>query len=227
MLNPGASKRKERKEREKEARKQDILNSAIRVFSRNGFVKTSMEQVADEASLAVGTLYRYYASKEELYVSIVFEAIAAMHEGLKSIADSGDAPTQKLDKVWGYFYQFYEENPMYYHAFLFLHDPGFAGAFSKAAHDSVEHFSSKSFRVLARVIQEGINSGDFYPDKPHEVADYLWSTFVGLVNLAETRKQFGTTASNLQALHRAMGKKVQRTIVLTSSKHTNTRLNVT
>jgi len=223
MPDPGANKRKERKEREKEARKQDILRNAIKVFSRNGFVKTSMEQVADEASLAVGTLYRYYSSKEELYVSIVFEAIAAMHEGLERIAGSGDKPAQKLEKVWTYFYQFYEENPMYYHAFLFLHDPGFAGAFSKAAYDSVERFSSKSFRALANVIQEGVESGDFYPDKPHEVADYLWSGFVGLVNLAETRKQFGTTASNLQELHRATWQKVRRTIVLTDSRHTNTQ----
>ena len=223
MLDPGASKRKERKEREKEARKQAILRNAIKVFSRNGFVKTSMEQVADESSLAVGTLYRYYASKEELYVSIVFEAIAAMHEGLESIAGSDDTATRKLEKIWAYFYQFYEENPMYYHAFLFLHDPGFAGAFSKAAHDSVERFSSKSFRVLARVIQEGIDSGSFYPDKPHEVADYLWSTFVGLVNLAETRKQFGTTASNLRELHRAMWQKVRRTIVLANTGQTNTQ----
>ena len=221
MLNPGANKRKERKEREKEARKQDILRSAIKVFSRNGFVKTSMEQVADEASLAVGTLYRYYASKEELYVSIVFEAIAAMHEGLESIAASGDMPAKKLEKIWSYFYQFYEENPMYYHAFLFLHDPGFAGAFSKTAHDSVERFSSKSFRILARVIKEGVDSGVFHSDNPHEVADYLWSTFVGLVNLAETRKQFGTTASNLQELHRAMWQKVRRTIVLTNTRHAN------
>ena len=221
MPDPVANKRMERKEREKVARKQDILRNAIKVFSRNGFVKTSMEQIAAEASLAVGTLYRYYASKEELYVSIVFEAIAAMGEGLSGIAENSNKPTRKLEEIWGYFYRFYEENPMYYHAFLFLHDPGFAGAFSKAAHNSVERFSSKSFHVLARVIQEGVDSGDFYPDKPNEVADYLWASFVGLVNLAETRKQFGTAASNLQELHNAMWQKVRRTIVLTNSLQAN------
>ncbi len=222
MLGSGASQRKERKEREKDARKQDILHKAIKVFSRRGFVKTSMEQVADETSLAVGTLYRYYSSKEELYVSIVFEAIATMHEGLQQIAESDAPSTQKLDKIWTYFYQFYETNPMYYQAFLFLHDPGFADAFFKAAYGSVERCSSKSFQVLARVIQEGVEGGDFYPDKPHEVADYLWSAFVGLVNLAETRKQLGTTASNLQELHRAMWQKVRRTIVLTNNGHSST-----
>lgn len=223
MSDSVTGKRKQRKEREKGARKQAILHNAIKVFSRNGFVKTSMEQVADETSLAVGTLYRYYASKEELYVSIVFEAIAAMHEGLERIAESDDRPTQKLEKIWAYFYQFYEKNPMYYYAFLFLHDPGFAGAFPKPAYDWVKRFSSKSFRVLAKVVQEGIDSGDFYPDKPNEVADYLWSAFIGLVNLAETRKQFGTTTSDLQELHAAMWQKIRRTIVLTNTMHVDTQ----
>ena len=51
---------------EKETRKKEIPDSAIIVFSQYGFVKTSMDLVADEAALAVGTLYRYYKSKEEL-----------------------------------------------------------------------------------------------------------------------------------------------------------------
>lgn len=207
------AKRKERKEREKEARKQEILRCAVKVFSQNGFVKTSMELVADEAALAVGTLYRYYTSKEELYVSIVFEAISVMSEGLDAIAESNDAPPRKLEKVWQYFYQFYEEHPMYYQAFLFLHDPSFASAFSEAAHDAVERFSAKNFRVLARVIQEGIDANLFHSDKPQETADYLWSTFVGSVNLAETRKQLGTAGSDLKTLHRAIWKKIKRAVV--------------
>lgn len=218
MKDQGITRRRERKDREKEARRQDILRSAIKVFGENGFVKTSMELVAGEAALAVGTLYRYYKSKEELYVSIVFDAIALMHEGLEEIAESDQAPCRKLEEVWNYFYRFYEENPMYYHALLFLHDPGFAGAFSSEAHDSVERFSSKNFRLLADVIQQGIDAGAFLPDKPQEVADFLWSLFVGLVNLAETRKQFGGNASDLGQLHRAMWQKIRRTAVVPGLK---------
>ena len=214
MNDPSIARRKVRKDREKETRRQDILRSAIRVFSENGFVKTSMELVADDAALAVGTLYRYYKSKEELYVSIVFDAITLMHDGLEEIAESNKTPSQKLEKIWNYFYRFYEEKPMYYHALLFLHDPSFAGAFSKDAHDSVERFSSKNFRLLAKVMQQGIDAKAFYPDKPPEFADFLWSLFVGLVNLAETRKQFGGKASGLDQLHRAMWQKIYRTIVV-------------
>lgn len=107
MKDSAIAKRKVRKDSEKEARRMGILRSAVKVFSENGFVKTSMEQVADEAALAVGTLYRYYKSKEELYVSIVFDAITIMHDGLEEIVESDDPPAQKLEMIWNYFYQFH------------------------------------------------------------------------------------------------------------------------
>ena len=81
-----ALKRKARRIQEKETRRREILQAAATVFKRNGFMKTSMKQVADESALAVGTLYRYYKSKEELFVAIVFDAMMLLHVKLKEIA---------------------------------------------------------------------------------------------------------------------------------------------
>jgi len=205
------AKRQERKKRERESRREDILRSAIRVFEQNGFAKTSMELVAEDAALAVGTLYRYYKSKEELYVSIVFDAIEVMNDGLRAIAESSDTPNAKLEHTWDYFYHFYQKHAMYYQTFISLHDPGFAGAFSEAAHDAVERFSSNNFHLLAKIIREGIEAKVFHPYKPQAGADYLWSTFVGLANLAETRKQLGSPASDLGKLHSATWQMIKRT----------------
>lgn len=207
-------KRQERKAREKEARKKEILGCAVIVFSQYGFVKTSMELVASEAALAVGTLYRYYKSKEELFVSIVFEAISTMYAGVDEIVKSSVPPEKKLELIWNYYYQFHEDNPMYYQALLFLHDPSFAKAFSDSASESVSRFITKNFKLLGRVVQEGVDKGVFYPDNPHGVADFLWSSFVGLVNLIETRRQFGNGASDLGHAHKAMWTKIRRAIVV-------------
>lgn len=50
-----------------------IREAAIRVFSRKGFYEAKMEEVAQEAGVAVGTIYNYYASKEDLLLSIFTE----------------------------------------------------------------------------------------------------------------------------------------------------------
>jgi len=51
--------------------KQDLIRqAAIRTFSRKGFYNTRAEEIAHEAGIAVGTIYNYFASKEEILLSI-------------------------------------------------------------------------------------------------------------------------------------------------------------
>lgn len=196
-------KRAERKEKEKETRRQEILMAATTVFRKNGFVKTTMDLVADESALAVGTLYRYYKSKEELFVALVMNAIILMDQRIEEIAQREEAPEKKLHTVWNFFYRFYIENPMYYRTLLFLHDPSFAGAFSGQMYEDLKQFSGKNFSNFSRIIKECIDSGVLPEGQPREVADFLWSTFVGLVNLTETRKNFDMQNPDLKKLHRS------------------------
>jgi AcrR family transcriptional regulator len=60
-----------RKEREKEARREAILDAAARVFSRKGFYEATLDEVAAEAELAKGTIYNYYQDKQALFVSLM------------------------------------------------------------------------------------------------------------------------------------------------------------
>ena len=61
---------KERKERERERRRQQIIVAAKRVFSEKGFNRATMEDIAQEAELSAGTLYLYFKNKDELYASM-------------------------------------------------------------------------------------------------------------------------------------------------------------
>ena len=60
----------ERKERERERRRQQIMVAAKRVFTDKGFSKATMEDIAKEAELSPGTLYLYFKNKDELYASL-------------------------------------------------------------------------------------------------------------------------------------------------------------
>jgi len=63
-----------------------IRQAAIRVFSRKGFYKTRAEEIANEAGVAVGTIYNYFDSKEEILLSIFkteFEARISFFEELR------------------------------------------------------------------------------------------------------------------------------------------------
>ncbi len=60
-----------RKERERLARRQLILNAAIRVFAQKGYHQATMDDVAEQAELGKGTLYYYFRSKDEILLQLL------------------------------------------------------------------------------------------------------------------------------------------------------------
>jgi len=59
-----------RKEREKEARREAILNAAASVFVRKGYYEATLDEIATEAEMAKGTIYNYYKDKDDLFISL-------------------------------------------------------------------------------------------------------------------------------------------------------------
>jgi len=69
----------ERKKRERENRRNHILQTAKRLFFRDGFQAVTVEQIASEAELAKGSIYLHFRSKEELYAELLFGEIDAFY----------------------------------------------------------------------------------------------------------------------------------------------------
>ena len=75
----------ELREMKKENRRKRIFQSALKLFGELGFQKTTMEKIATEAQLGVGTLYNYYPSKIELLFSILKESSNKYIEELNEV----------------------------------------------------------------------------------------------------------------------------------------------
>jgi len=61
----------ERHRRERHARGQSILTAAAKVFAKHGLEGATIEMVAREAEVAVGTIYLYYSSRDDLYLNLI------------------------------------------------------------------------------------------------------------------------------------------------------------
>ncbi len=192
-----------RRERERDARRRLILDTAMLVFAERGFFSATVEEIAARAELAVGTLYRYFQSKEEIYVSLLFEAMEMFRQKIQAARASGAPPNEQLRAVWNYFYAFYREQPEYYRAFIFLHNEGLRELISPAVIQKVNQRAGENFRGLAEIVQAGIDAGVFQPElDTRGVADILWALWMGLVQLIETRRNTGVPADMLEKLHR-------------------------
>ena len=76
---------KERKEREKRQRANDILEAARQIFERKGFLNTPLQDVAKEAEISVGLIYRYFQSKEDIFASLALKGAEQFDKKLETL----------------------------------------------------------------------------------------------------------------------------------------------
>lgn len=69
--------------------KEKILQSAIRLFAEKGYQATSIQDIADDCSIAKGSLYKHFDSKEELYISILEKRQQIMIDTVEKITQKG------------------------------------------------------------------------------------------------------------------------------------------
>ena len=81
---------KERKEREKERRRQQIIIAAKRIFSAKGFNKATMEDIAKEAEISPGTIYIYFKNKDELYASLSIRILQHLNIRLEHVKNQNN-----------------------------------------------------------------------------------------------------------------------------------------
>ncbi len=88
-----ASKFAELKEKERKARKQIIIESALSLFARKPFYEVGMRDVAEEAGVSPATLYRYFPSQEELFIEAFIQDISAVGREFENMVKKDEPAT--------------------------------------------------------------------------------------------------------------------------------------
>ena len=88
-----------RREREQLRHRRGMLEAALKLFAEKGYHSVSMNEIAQEAEFAVGTLYKFFENKEALYKALVLEQAGKFHTAVaRAIKEPGDG----IDKIRNY-----------------------------------------------------------------------------------------------------------------------------
>jgi AcrR family transcriptional regulator len=79
-----------------DARAARIMEAAARVFARKGVENTTMEVIAREAKVAVGTIYLHFASRDELYLNLRADRSELLGNGYRAVKACGLAPIDEI-----------------------------------------------------------------------------------------------------------------------------------
>lgn len=103
-----------RKEKERENRKQVILDAAETIMQANGLHGLNIDLIAGETQLAKGTIYLYFKSKEEILSMLTIKARNLLILDFQKIERSKESNIGKLKNILKANYLFYKRNPLYY-----------------------------------------------------------------------------------------------------------------
>jgi TetR/AcrR family transcriptional regulator len=168
----------ERKERERQARREAIMASAQELFFAKGFNPTTMDEIAQRAELSKGALYLYFASKEELYVSVMNEGLAILFDRMEEAFKQDLPPDQMIRRLGEVRYRYYLDYREYYRIFFFLEHKDVVRQLPRELiQDNLEKAIHR-FQRFIEVIQQGIDQGIFAPVDPRKAA----VAFLGAIN---------------------------------------------
>jgi AcrR family transcriptional regulator len=172
----------ERKEREKERRRQQIIVAAKRVFSEKGFSKATMEDIAQQAELSPGTLYLYFKNKEELYASLSLRILQYLHIRVEHVnKELGKDPIEKIKALTDAMFDVYEFDPLILINMFHLQSSETLRNLSPALLKEIEELSRKSLGAIANILREGTRQGMFIDRHPVALADIFWALFSGVI----------------------------------------------
>lgn len=141
------------------AKKESILEAAARTFSRLGFRRTSIDEIAQQAGVAKGTVYLACESKEDLFYQSVLRDLREWIARLSRFIDPRTPADQLLETMAVASVEYFESHPLVRNLFVgvaYGELPGWA--------DRLDQLRSLGLAHLRELLRLGIGQGVFRTD---------------------------------------------------------------
>jgi AcrR family transcriptional regulator len=187
--------------RRKEARTEEILSAALESFAARGFAATRIEDVAARAGISKGTLYLYFAGKEELFKAVVRQALLPNLVRIEALAASFEGPSAALLErllltVAGVIDSRVGAIPK-----LVIAE---AGNFPDLARFYLDEVVRRGLGLIATILRRGIARGEFRPiDVDHAVFCVIAPMLIAALWKTSLEPHDETGPLDVQALVRA------------------------
>jgi AcrR family transcriptional regulator len=174
------------RQRRKEARPAELLAAALEVFAEKGFAATRLEEIAARAGVSKGTVYLYFESKEALFKAAIEAAMTPAVEAVEAIANDPDRPAAELLRcfIFGWWERIGTTSLGAVPKLLVAESANFPEV-ARWFHETI---ISRAQRAVARLIEIGIERGEFRPVEPMLAARIF---FAPMFSIIVWRRAFG------------------------------------
>lgn len=176
--------RRARTELSKENRKQFILDCAEQIIIETGLSTLNIASVSKKTKLAVGTIYIYFNSKEDIIAHLTIKSREILLQKFIENTNKKENALEKIEELLIAFYYFYKENPAYNQLVSFYE--------TNSGLQETEELRQASYKITELVV-DIVKKGKDKNTIRHSISEidfsfWLWGTTIGIIQLIEVKK---------------------------------------
>ncbi|HUP50395.1 MAG TPA: helix-turn-helix domain-containing protein [Thermoanaerobaculia bacterium] len=155
-----------------EFRIQSLQEAAMRVIARKGMTAATMQDIAEEAGVAKGTIYLYFKDRDELVEKTFESAVTELHGRMDEALES-DAPLEeRLRRSLHRLFEFFRENREFFRLYISHRFPEGDPQQRRRQHRQCERYRERTVK-LAGVLEEAMDRGEIRRMDPLRLAMFL------------------------------------------------------
>ena len=195
------AQREETREERKAQSRRRILESAREVFFRDGFIAANLDEVAERAGVAKGTLYRYFDSKADLYVAVLADNSKVFTDRLSEAAGTSGTATERLRAVSRFYLAHWLNHKEYFQIFWAIDNQRVIGQLPGSVVDEVSRLWEESLSILEEVLIRGVADGELAECDTWTAANLLWTVANAVIQSDSTEARRKLRRGSLQDLY--------------------------
>ena len=182
----------QRRNREKNQRIQSILNAAERVFFSKGYLKATMDEIALAAEVTKPTIYFYFKTKDDLFFTLMLPVIDHVRKQLEEVDER--LATGKINDsqsliaaIFKAFYSGYETYPDAFRIIQLFQQQRLMNELRPEVRNALNDKGRVNFNLGRSLLAKGIELGLIRKVNLYEMADVIWGSIVGIVQLEDIK----------------------------------------
>lgn len=170
----------------------EVLNAAKKVFLKKGYANTTIEEVAKTAGVSKGSIYLYFKNKDDLYLSLMIPVLARINQSLKKLQKKvSNKKCQNYRDLVVSFYKHYKH--------IYKHDAegirviqafqmgDYISQLSETNREALNKYTRNNFKIVRNIFSMAMDLNLISKANPIILSDWFWSTFIGVVQLEESK----------------------------------------
>ncbi len=162
-----------RKQREREQRRNGLIDAAEKLFFEKGYDNVTMDEIADGAEVNKALLYYYFKNKEALFFAVDLRGVRILHEMYVKCSNLDIDGYTKVKAMIKSLFEFSKDYPDYFRIYRYARTERFQMSDNEDAKELVD-LTTGIWRIMVEAILQGMKDGTIRKDvDPVEMSIYI------------------------------------------------------